>query len=370
MYDDEAIRLNDYATRLKELRTCLDVDGTKKDIAEIERQMSASNFWDDPESAQKVVQRLKVLKGIVSAPDALEREIADAQMLLELAQSEADESLGAELAALDAQLGERLDRLEITSLFSDPRDGNNAIINIHPGAGGTESCDWAEMLYRMITRCCERHEFTVEVVDYQEGDEAGLKSATIIAEGPFAYGNLKSEAGVHRLVRISPYDANKRRHTSFAAIEVVPQVDDSINIEVKEDELKMDVFRSSGPGGQKVNKTSSAVRLTHLPTGIVVACQIERSQHRNRAVALQMLKSKLYDIEMQKKEAERLALREGQAEAAWGSQIRSYVLHPYQLIKDHRTDTETGNVDRVLDGDLDLFIGSYLKWKLEKKGRN
>lgn len=370
MYEELAERLKDYSARLQELRKCLDAEGTKTEIGEIEQVMSAANFWDDPESAQKTVQKLKSLKAIIASPDSLAAEISDAEVMVELAQSEEETAMGPELEEQIGQIEEKLDRLEITSLFNDPRDKKNAIINIHPGAGGTESCDWALMLYRMITRCCERHEFDVEVVDYQEGDEAGLKSATLIAEGPFAYGNLKSEAGVHRLVRISPFDANKRRHTSFAAIEVVPEADEDVDIEIKEDELKMDVFRSSGPGGQKVNKTSSAVRLTHLPTGIVVACQIERSQHRNRATALNMLKAKLYDIEMQKKEAERIALREGQADAAWGSQIRSYVLHPYQLIKDHRTDTETGNVDRVLDGDLDLFIASYLKWNLERKGRN
>jgi len=370
MYEDESTAIKAYSARLTELRKCLNVDATKADIAAIEREMTASNFWDDVEAAQKVMQRLKLLKSFIASPDELEREIEDAGVLAELAQSENDESMAAELANLAKGLGEKLDRLEITSLFTDPRDSKAAIINIHPGRGGTESCDWAQMLYRMITRCCERHEFAVEVVDYQEGDEAGLKSATIIADGPFAYGNLKSEAGVHRLVRISPFDANKRRHTSFAAIEVVPQVDEDVDIELNEDEIVMQVFRSSGPGGQKVNKTSSAVRLTHTPTGIVVACQMERSQHRNRATAMQMLKAKLWDIEMQKKEVERLALREGQQDVAWGSQIRSYTLHPYQLIKDHRTDTETGNVDRVLDGDLDLFISAYLKWNLQRKGRN
>jgi peptide chain release factor 2 len=370
MYEVEATMLKDYAGRLAELRKCLNVEATRADIAAIEREMTASNFWDDPEAAQKVMQRLKLLKGFIAAPDELHREIDDGAVLVELAQGEADESMTKELGDLAKTLGEKLDRLEITSLFTDPRDSKCAIVNIHPGAGGTESCDWAEMLYRMITRCCERHEFTVEVVDYQEGDEAGLKSATIIVEGPFAYGNLKSEAGVHRLVRISPFDSAKRRHTSFAAIEVVPQVDEDVEIEIKEDDIVMQVFRSSGPGGQKVNKTSSAVRLTHTPTGIVVACQIERSQSRNRATAMQMLKAKLYDIEVKKKDVERLALREGQQDVAWGSQIRSYVLHPYQLIKDHRTDTETGNVDRALDGDLDMFIASYLKWNLQRKGRN
>ncbi|GMU91245.1 MAG: peptide chain release factor 2 [Candidatus Hydrogenedentota bacterium] len=370
MYEVESTQLQEFSKRLVELRKALDVESTRNEIKSIERELEAPGFWDNPEAAQKTMQRMKALKDIIAAPDALEREIEDAAVLVELAQGENDESMGGELADLVKGIGEKLDRLEITSLFADPRDAKSAIINIHPGAGGTESCDWAEMLYRMIVRCCERHEFNVEVVDYQEGDEAGLKSATLIADGPFAYGNLKSEAGVHRLVRISPFDANKRRHTSFAAIEVVPQIDEDVEIEVKDEDVIMQVFRSSGPGGQKVNKTSSAVRLTHTPTGIVVACQIERSQSRNRATAMQMLKAKLYDIEMQKKEAERLALREGQQDVAWGSQIRSYVLHPYQLVKDHRTDTETGNVDRVLDGDLDLFIANFLKWNLQRRGRN
>jgi peptide chain release factor 2 len=369
MFEDAAVQFEEYADRLRQLRSSLRVDGTKERIAQLEHEMTAPTFWDNPEAAQKTLQTLKGLKSTIATPDALQKEIEDAAFLLELAQSENDSSMLPELTQLATDLGEKLERLEISSLFTDPRDSHAAIINIHPGAGGTESCDWAAMLYRMVSRCCERHEFSVEVVDYQQGEEAGLKSATLIADGPFAYGNLKSESGVHRLVRISPFDANKRRHTSFAAIEVIPQIDDEIQVEVREEELKMDVFRSSGPGGQKVNKTSSAVRLTHLPTGIVVACQMERSQHRNRAMALQMLKAKLYDIEMQKKEAERLALREGQMDVAWGSQIRSYVLHPYQMVKDHRTDAETSNIDRVLDGDLDLFIAGYLKWNLERKNR-
>lgn len=370
MYEVEAETLSRYSARLAELRRCLDLDGVKREIADIEKQIGAPDFWNDSEAAQKAMQRLKQLKETAAAPESLQREIEDGVVLVELAEAEGDQNMGKELQALVESLGEKLNRLEITSLFTDPRDERNAIVNIHPGAGGTESCDWADMLYRMIVRCCERHDFSVETVDYQEGDGAGIKSATITVEGPFAYGNLKSEAGVHRLVRISPFDANKRRHTSFAAIEVIPQVDDEVPIEIKEDELTMQVFRSSGPGGQKVNKTSSAVRLIHKPTGIVVACQVERSQHRNKATALQMLKAKLYDIEMRKREAERMALREGQQDVAWGSQIRSYVLQPYQLVKDHRTEVETSNVDRVLDGDLDMFIAAYLKWNLERKGRN
>ncbi len=370
MYEDESARLTGYASRLQELSKCLNVESTHEEIGRVEARMAAQDFWDNPEAAQKVVQKLKSLKVVVEGPTTLAAELEDAQVLVELGQAEEDASLGEEIAELTQGLAAKLDRLELNSLFMDPRDSKPAIINIHPGAGGTESCDWAAMLYRMIIRYCERHDFTVELAEYQPGDEAGLKSATLTVEGPFAFGNLKSEDGVHRLVRISPFDAQSRRHTSFAAIEVVPQIDDDIDIEVKEEDLKVDVYRASGPGGQKVNKTSSAVRLTHKPSKIVVACQIERSQHRNRATAMAMLKARLYDIEMKKKEAEATAHRDGQQEVAWGSQIRSYVLHPYQMAKDHRTDTETGSVDRVLDGDLDMFIESFLKWKLEQKGKS
>ncbi len=366
MYEEEAARLESYAERLADLRKALNADSIREQIAQLEAQMSVPGFWDDNEAAQKVIARLKALKSAVGAPDELARELEDATVLVELARAENDETLGPEIQGLADAAEQKLKRLELNSLFSDPRDPKNAIVNIHPGAGGTESCDWADMLFRMIVRWCERHEYIVEVVDLQPGDEAGIKSATLRVQGPYAYGYLKSESGVHRLVRISPFDAAKRRHTSFSAIEVLPEVDEDIDIEIREEDLKMDVFRSSGPGGQKVNKTSSAVRLTHLPTGVVVACQIERSQHRNRATALQLLKAKLYDMEMQKQDAERAAHREGQADVAWGSQIRSYVLAPYQLVKDTRTQAETGNVDRVLDGDIDMFIEAYLKWQLQK----
>ncbi len=363
MYEEHKEQINSFAERLVLLRKCLNVEDARAEMARLEQRGSDPSFWDDVESAQKTMQQIKALRDVVEAPDALAREIEDAQVLIELAQSEEDASMEAEIAGVAARIETQLNRMEIASLLNDPRDAKPAIINIHPGAGGTESCDWAGMLYRMIVRYCERHDFTVELMDYQPGDEAGLKSATLTVEGPFAYGNLKSEDGVHRLVRISPFDANSRRHTSFAAIQVLPQIDDDIEIEVREEDLKMDVFRSSGPGGQKVNKTSSAVRLTHLPTGIVVACQIERSQHRNRDTALQLLKAQLYDREMKKKEAEAAAMRDAQMDVAWGSQIRSYVLHPYQMVKDHRTDVETSNVDRVLDGEIDLFSEAYLKWK-------
>jgi peptide chain release factor 2 len=370
MYEAEAESFSKFIARLGELRKALNVETNKAEIAQLEQQMSEATFWDDQESAQTVVKQLKGLKATVEAPEELQSELEDAQVLVELAQAEADAGMGAELQELVEGLEKKLDRLELNSLFSDPRDAKQAIVSIHPGAGGTESCDWAEMLYRMVMRFCERNEYDVELVDYQPGDEAGIKSVTLTVDGVNAYGHFKSEEGVHRLVRISPFDSAKRRHTSFAAIEVLTPIDTDIEIEVSEEDLKMDVFRSSAPGGQKVNKTSSAVRLTHTPTGLVVACQVERSQHRNRETALNLLKAKLYDIEVTKQEAELAAQRDGQQDVAWGSQIRSYVLHPYQMIKDHRTNAETGNVDRVLDGDLDLFIESYLKWNLERKGQN
>ncbi len=368
MLEEDAARIADFEQRLATLREALNVEDVKRQIAELEAEMSAPGFWDDQEHAQTQIQQLKYLKSIVTAPDELHEELRDARELTELAQMEQDSGLEPEIAALTGKLEDKLRRLEINSLFSDPRDNKEAIVSIHPGAGGTESCDWAEMLYRMIVRWCERHEYNVETVDYLYGEEAGLKGATLTISGPFAYGRLKSEAGVHRLVRISPFDAAKRRHTSFAAVEVLTQADEDIQIEIREEDLKMDVFRASGPGGQKVNKTSSAVRLTHAPSGLVVACQTERSQHRNRDMAMQLLKARLYDIEMKKQEEELAAQRGEQQEVAWGSQIRSYVLHPYQLIKDHRTGVETGNVEQVLDGDLDLFIEAYLKWNLERKG--
>ncbi|MFA7692224.1 MAG: peptide chain release factor 2 [Candidatus Hydrogenedentes bacterium] len=369
MYETELEALSNYAKRLKELRHCLNVDALNQEIAAIEKIMSAPGFWDNQETSQKVVQQLKAYKNIVATPDELRQEIEDTETLAAIAAEENDASLTGEIESQMESIKKKLDRLELNSLFMDPRDENAAIVNIHPGAGGTESCDWADILYRMIVRYCEQNEFEVEVLDYQPGDEAGLKSAALRVSGPFAYGSLKSEEGVHRLVRISPFDSNARRHTSFSAIEVLAEVDDTIDIEIREEDLKMDVYRSSGAGGQKVNKTSSAVRLTHLPTGIVVSCQIERSQHRNRETALSMLKAKLYDLELKRQENEMNAQRENQQDVAWGSQIRSYVLHPYQMIKDHRTNVETGNVNKVLDGDLSLFVEAFLKWNLERNAK-
>ena len=366
MYEAEQEAIQEYMQRLNELRACLRIDEAKEKIAALESSMAEPGFWDIPDSAQKIVQELKGYKSHISAPDELQSALEDAEVLVEMAVEEEDVSMEAEVASLQKDLKKQLDRLELTSLFSDPRDAKAALVSIHPGAGGTESCDWADMLYRMLTRFCESHEFTYEILEYQPGDEAGIKSVTLRISGINAYGTLKSESGVHRLVRISPFDSASRRHTSFTAIEVLTEVDEDIEIEVREEDLKMDVFRASGAGGQHINKTSSAVRLTHIPTGTVVACQMERSQHRNKATAVAMIKAKLYDEEMKKQEAELNAQRDDHQDVAWGSQIRSYVLHPYQMIKDHRTNVETGNVNKVLDGELDLFIEAFLKWKLQQ----
>lgn len=366
MFELEIQNINNLKQRLIDLRNCLNVEGIQNRITQLEKRMEEPDFWSKPEEAQKILQEIKNLKNAIEEPEALLRELLDAEDFINMANEEGDPSLTKDITQTINKLEQKIHQLEIKSLFTDPRDSKPAIVSFHPGAGGTESCDWAQMLYRMITRYCEEKGFDIEVLDYQPGEEAGIKSATLRVVGPYAYGWLKSENGVHRLVRISPFDAAKRRHTSFTAIEVLSEVDEDIKIDIRDEDIKMEAFRSSGAGGQKVNKTSSAVRITHLPTGFVVTCQVERSQHRNRALALQMLKAKLYDLEMRKKEAEIMAQRESQTEVAWGSQIRSYILQPYQLVKDHRTGVETSNVQKVLDGDLDIFVEAYLKWLLEK----
>ncbi len=290
----------------------------------------------------------------------IESSIRDALELLELAEFENDEEVAREIAGDVEQMEGSVRRMELTKMLSGPNDHRPAIVSINSGAGGTESCDWADMLLRMYMRYCERRGWQTSITDYQPGEEAGIKSATFTVEGLNAFGYLHAEMGIHRLVRISPFDAAKRRHTSFASVFVYPQIDDEIEIEIRDEDLRIDTYRASGAGGQHVNKTDSAVRLTHLPSGIVVACQNERSQHRNKATAMKILKARLYELEMEKRRAEEDALHAQKKEIAWGSQIRSYVLQPYRMVKDHRTNVEMGDVDRVLDGDLDSFIEAYL----------
>ena len=325
--------------------------------------MEAPDFWDDPEKSQSKMKELKSMKDDVATYAKLKEQYEDIETMIEMGYEENDESLIPEIQQMLDDFESTYDGIRMKTLLSGEYDKCNAILRLNAGAGGTESCDWASMLFRMYSKWADKKGFTLEVLDSLDGDEAGIKSASMMIKGANAYGMLKSENGVHRLVRVSPFDASGRRQTSFASLEVMPEIDKDVNIEIREEDIQMDVYRASGAGGQKVNKTSSAVRLTHLPTGIVVACQVERSQHQNREVAMNMLRSKLVEI----KEREHLDKIEDikgvQKEIAWGSQIRSYVFMPYTMVKDHRTNYETGNITAVMDGDLDGFINEYLKKK-------
>ena len=324
--------------------------------------MAKPDFWDNREHAQSVVSEVSSLKGTLDPFSRLQQAVEEFSVLAELAAEEEDGSeLLTEADASWKKLLRDLDRLELVSFFSGKMDRNNAFLSVHAGAGGTESCDWANMLLRMYTHWLEKRGMKYDTVDIQPGEEAGIKSATLLVSGEFATGYLKAERGVHRLVRISPFDANKRRHTSFAAVDVLPEIDEEIEIDISESDLRVDTYRASGAGGQHVNRTDSAVRLTHLPTGIVVTCQNERSQHKNRATAMKILKARLYELEEDKKREERAAEYGAKTDNAWGNQIRSYVLQPYQMVKDLRTDVQTGNVSAVLDGDIDDFIEAYLR---------
>ncbi len=328
--------------------------------------MAAPDFWDDNEKAQKTIAEMNGIKGAVDQFQALAGEYEDLEVLVQLVEEEGDESLASEVTEGIASLVKKLEDFELQLLLSQPYDRLNAILELHPGAGGTESQDWAEMLLRMYRRWAEKRDFKVEVLDYLPGDEAGVKSVTLLIKGFNAYGYLKAEKGVHRLVRISPFDASGRRHTSFVSCDVMPEIEDDVEIDIRTEDLKVDTYRSSGAGGQHINTTDSAVRITHLPSGIVVSCQTERSQIKNRERAMKMLRSKLYEKKIEEQEKHLAEIRGEQSDIAWGSQIRSYVFHPYSMVKDHRTSTETGNVGAVMDGDLDAFIDAYLRLQINK----
>lgn len=338
-----------------------DVASTDKEIAVLEKRSAAADFWDDVEQAQKVMQQLTRLKGEVEVWRDLSGRVTELLGLLELAQDEDDQAMGQEIAAEVEELYAELDKLEFRLMFSGPYDIKDAIVTIHAGAGGTESQDWAEMLQRMYLRWAEQHSYETELLETMYGEEAGIKSTTFSVVGSYAYGYLRGERGVHRLVRLSPFDAAHRRHTSFALIEVMPDVEDAIQIEVKPDDLKVDVFRAAGAGGQHVQKNATAVRITHIPTGIIASCQNERSLVQNRRMAMKVLRARLFALEEAKREEERAKLKGEHVSAGWGNQIRSYVLHPYRMVKDLRTGHETGNADAVLDGDLDPFMSAYLE---------
>ena len=360
LLDNIKVELQNYKEPLAEVRSSLDLDSKQKRIEELQMEMEAPEFWDNPESSNLKMKELKDLQGAVETMDGLERTYEDLFTLIEMAGD--DESMAEEVGEEFEEFKQKLDDIRISTLLSGEYDKDNAILKINAGAGGTESCDWAQMLYRMYTRYAEKKGFSVEVLDFLDGDEAGIKSVTFQVNGTNAYGYLKAEKGVHRLVRISPFNAQGKRQTSFVSLDVMPDIEEDIDIDINEDDLKIDTYRSSGAGGQHINKTSSAIRITHIPTGIVVQCQNERSQFQNKDKAMQMLKAKLL---MLKKEtnAEKLSDIRGEVkEIGWGNQIRSYVLQPYKLVKDLRTNAETGNVDAVLDGGIDLFINEYLKW--------
>ena len=341
-----------------------DLDELEQTLAVLDNKMSEPGFWDDNNSAQQVIDESNSLKAKYDLYKKLEEEYDDLMVLLEMLDEEEDVELEKELTDRLIAFLQQLSQYELTQLLNGPYDSHNAILELHPGAGGTESQDWGDMLLRMYTRWANAHDFKVEYIDYQAGDDAGIKSVTLLIKGLNAYGYLKAEKGVHRLVRISPFDSQSRRHTSFCSVDVMPELNNEIEIEINPDDIKMDTFRASGAGGQHVNKTDSAVRLTHIPTGFVVSSQAQRSQLKNREQALGMLKVKLHQLELEKQEKEAAAIKGEQMEIGWGSQIRSYVFHPYSMVKDHRTNYEVGNTQSVMDGDLDDFIDAFLRLSL------
>ena len=360
-FEEQRLKLTGYEPELRDLAEALGLKPLQAEVEQLEAKSAEPGFWNDVDNSHKILQRISQAKSKIAAYDTLKAKYDDALTLIELADEEGDASLIDEVTQNVDEVIREIADLRLTTLLSGEYDTNNAILTFHAGAGGTEAQDWVEMLHRMYLRYAERKGFKAKTIDFLDGEEAGLKSATVVVEGLNAYGYLKSEAGVHRLVRVSPFDSSGRRHTSFASLEVMPEINDDIEVEIRPEDLKVDTYRSSGAGGQHINKTESAIRITHIPTGIVVACQNERSQHQNREVAMKMLKSKLVEI----KEREHLDkiedIKGEQKEIGWGSQIRSYVFMPYTLVKDHRTGFESGNINAVMDGDLDGFINAYLK---------
>ncbi|HSR88608.1 MAG TPA: peptide chain release factor 2 [Pontiella sp.] len=360
MQDELKARIDAFREQLAEMKAYLDVDAKRAELVKLEAEAGQPDFWSDQGRAQANITATKTLKMVLDPFDAICAGLDDAEVMLELAEAGENDALAEAASGLE-MIESGFRSLEMQSLLGGEFDGANAYLTLHAGAGGTESCDWADMLYRMFVRYAERKGFTVQVLDYLAGDEAGIKSVTLLISGPHAYGLLKSERGVHRLVRISPFDSQSRRHTSFVAADVTPEIDDNIDIEIAESELRVDTYRAQGAGGQHVNTTDSAVRIVHLPTGTVVQCQAERSQHKNKAAAMKMLKARLYEREQDKKRQAVDQLYGDKGEIAWGHQIRSYVMQPYTMVKDHRTDEQVGNVQGVLDGNLDPFIEAYLK---------
>ncbi|RUQ31396.1 peptide chain release factor 2 [Peribacillus cavernae] len=352
------------AKLLADFRGSLDLEEKEARIAELENVMTDPDFWNDQQKAQTVINETNALKEQVDQLTELNETFENLDLTYELVKEESDAELQAELEEEIVLLSQRMNDFQLQLLLSEEYDKNSAILELHPGAGGTESQDWGSMLLRMYTRWGEKRGFKVETLDYLPGDEAGIKSVTLLFKGHNAYGYLKAEKGVHRLVRISPFDSSGRRHTSFVSCEVMPEFNDEIEIDIRTEDLKIDTYRASGAGGQHINTTDSAVRITHLPTGVVVTCQSERSQIKNRAQAMNMLKAKLYQREIEQQQADLDEIRGEQKEIGWGSQIRSYVFHPYSMVKDHRTSTETGNVQAVMDGDIDPFIDAYLRSRL------
>nr|WP_225341012.1 peptide chain release factor 2 [Lysinibacillus capsici] len=356
--------LDTTAKKLADFRGSLDLENKEARIQELDEMMLEPGFWDDQQGAQVIINEGNGLKAIVNEYKDLVETHENLDMTLELLREEPDEELQEELGKELAEFQQKMADFELQLLLSGPYDQNNAILELHPGAGGTESQDWGSMLLRMYTRWAEKRGFKVETVDYLPGDEAGIKSVTLSIKGHNAFGYLQAEKGVHRLVRISPFDSSGRRHTSFVSCDVMPEFDDNIEIDIRTEDLKIDTYRATGAGGQHINTTDSAVRITHIPTGTIVQCQAERSQIKNREKAMTMLKGKLYQLELDKQQAQLDEIRGEQKEIGWGSQIRSYVFHPYSMVKDHRTNEETGNVGAVMDGDLDSFINAYLRSKI------